>query len=75
MGTNPTITELRDAVRAAIYNTLELGGVQDYEIAGKKISRYSLKELRALDREYTAQIALETRGTGGSYAQFNRETR
>jgi hypothetical protein len=73
--TAPTDQELLDATRAAINATLGLGGVQDYELAGKMVKRYDLSQLRDLEEYYQGRVDTATLGSEGTYARFNRNTR
>jgi hypothetical protein len=71
----PTDQELLTATRAAINATLGLGGVQDYELAGKMVKRYDLSQLRDLEEYYQGRVDNASLGSEGTYARFNRSTR
>lgn len=59
-----TASEILSVIQDAIYAIINGGAVQDYEIGGKKLSKYSLTELRELERYYEGKVS--TRRTGGN---------
>lgn len=56
----PTNAELLETVRGAISAILTGGAIQEYEIAGKSIKKYSLKDLQEYERELMSRIAAES---------------
>lgn len=65
----PTTQEMLDAVRTAIHAILTGGAVQSYSISGRNIQKYSLKELRDLEKELKREIN-DAAGVGRNYAKF-----
>jgi len=66
---DPTNAELLLAVRVAIYAILNGKAVQSYSVGGRNLQRYSLAELRKLEKEYQAQADAAS-GQVTNYAQF-----
>lgn len=65
-----TNQQLLTAVEAAIAGTLERG-VASYQVAGRALSTFNLKELVELRTQLLFAVARET-GGGCSVAQFRR---
>jgi hypothetical protein len=67
-----TATEIVTAIDAYIAGQLDAGGVQDYEIGGRKISRYPLSDILKLRTYYAKKAAADTRGADVTYVKFTR---
>ena len=65
--------ELLQAVNDAITNILSGGAVQDYEIAGRKLRRYSLRELMDLRHQLNREIAAE-QGSNRNHARIGGDS-
>jgi hypothetical protein len=61
-GPVPTAQEQVEAIDAAIATLLSGGVVQEYEINGRRLERYSLAELRDLRKMYMGEV----QATGGN---------
>lgn len=66
-----TAAEMLSAVQDAIYAILTGSVVKSYSIGGKEIEKYSIKELRELEKEYQAKVAAETSGGTKNFARFD----
>ena len=63
-----TNSEMLTKVRAAIEALLTGGAVQRYVVAGKDITKFTLRELKELEDYYSAKVASET--STRTYANF-----
>lgn len=59
-----------NAIDNAVLNGFEAGGVKDYMVNGRRLSRYTGLELVQLRREYERLAAVESRGGGTTYVKF-----
>lgn len=66
----PTTQEMIDAIDSAIYALMTGGAVKSYSLEGRALDRYSLTELRSLQRDYRQRLALEQGGALTNYASF-----
>ena len=73
--TEPTDLEMLVAIKLHIKGQLDDGGVQDYSLAGKRLSKYTLTELLPLLKYYESRVARVSTGTNGiTYAGGNRRS-
>jgi hypothetical protein len=70
MGNVQTYTEIVEATDAAILALMNGGAVQNYTLAGRSISKYSLRELKELRDDYASMVADESSGGGVVYPDF-----
>jgi len=61
----PTDAEILAALKAHLISQLEAGGVADYMIAGKRVTRYTLTELFPLIKYYENRVARTAIASGG----------
>ena len=67
-----TAVEIVASIDAYMAGQLEAGGVKDYEIGGRKISRYPIAEILKLRTYYASLAAGQTRGSDVTYVKFMR---
>lgn len=71
--TVPTAQEMVDAIDAMIFGALEAGGVQDFAIAGQRISTFDGDDLLSWRKYYQSRVSVAASPGGGlSYAGGNR---
>ena len=66
-----TASEQLSAVQDAIHAILSGGAVKAYTIAGRTLDKYSIKELRELEKSYQAQVNAQTRGSKTNLVRFD----
>ncbi len=70
MATSPQA--IIDAIDLALINELDAGGVKDYAIDGKRLTRRSADELIKLRKHFKHEVNLAARGSATTYAGFDK---
>jgi hypothetical protein len=67
-----TAAEIVAAIDLYVSGQLEAGGVQDYMIGSRRITRYPIADILKLRSYYAKQAAASTRGADVTYVKFAR---
>ncbi len=67
-----TAAEIVVSIDSYMAGQLEAGGVQDYMIGGRRITRYPLADVLKLRTYYAKLAAAESRGADVTYVKFAR---
>ena len=59
------------AVQDAIAALLAGGAVKSYEIGGRRLDKYTLKELQDLEKFYQAKVDIQTKGIPTNRMRFD----
>lgn len=68
----PTAQQIVDAIDLHLHGNIEAGGVQDYMIGGKRITKHTLPHLLEARKHYAALAAANSRGNSVTYAKFKK---